>query len=199
MTHYFSADSPELVDPVEIEVTLRGRPLRVTTDRGVFSGERLDPGTAVLLETVPDPGPGTLLDLGCGWGPIAIALAQASPAARVLAIDVNPRALALTARNAGAAGCAIEVAEPDALLAAEPELRLDALWSNPPIRIGKEPLHAMLRTWLPRLAPDGVGHLVVSKNLGADSLQRWVVTELGFDVEKIASRKGFRVLRVSRG
>lgn len=199
MTHYFSSGSPDLVDPAEIEVTLRGRRVTVTTDRGVFSGDRLDPGTAVLLETVPDPPSGTLLDLGCGWGPIAIALAQASPAARVLAVDVNPRALTLTARNAAATGCAVEVADPEALLAAEPDLVLDALWSNPPIRIGKEPLHAMLRTWLPRLRPDGgAAHLVVSKNLGADSLARWVTDDLGLVVEKIASRKGFRVLRVSR-
>lgn len=197
MTHYFSAGSPELVDPDEIEVTLRGRRVTVTTDRGVFSGERLDPGTAVLLETVPDPPSGTLLDLGCGWGPIAIALAQAAPGARVLAVDVNPRALTLTAHNSATAGCAVEVAEPDALLAAEPDLRLDALWSNPPIRIGKEPLHAMLRTWLPRLQPDGVAHLVVSKNLGADSLQRWITDDLGLAVDRVASRKGFRVLRVT--
>jgi len=198
VTHYFSADSPDLVDPGEIEVILRGRRVRVTTDRGVFSGDRLDPGTAVLLETVPEPPSGTLLDLGCGWGPIAIALAQAAPGARVIGVDVNPRALTLTARNARVTGCAIEVADPDALLAAEPDLALDAIWSNPPIRIGKEPLHAMLRTWLPRLADDGVAYLVASKNLGGDSLQRWIHDDLDMEVERVASRKGFRVLRVTR-
>ena len=198
MSHYFSPDSPGASAPREIEVVLRGRPVRVTTDRGVFSGERLDPGTAVLLSHVPDPPPtGTLLDLGCGWGPIALALAAASPQARVLAVDVNPRALDLTARNATRLRHAVEVAQPEVLLAAEPELLLDAIWSNPPIRIGKDALRAMLRTWLPRLAPDGVAHLVVSKNLGADSLQRWIESDLAQATSRIASSKGFRVLAVA--
>ena len=199
MTHYFSADSPDPLRPREIEVTLRGRRATVTTDRGVFSGDRLDPGTAVLLDAVPDPPPsGTMLDLGCGWGPIALALALAAPGRAVLAVDVNPRALALTARNAQALGCAVETHEPETLLAAEPDLQLDVIWSNPPIRIGKDALHAMLRTWLPRLAPDGVAYLVVSKNLGADSLQRWIGDDLGLDTHRRSSSKGFRVLRVSR-
>lgn len=199
MSHYFSAGDPGLVEPRTIDVVLRGRPARVTTDRGVFSGDRLDPGTRVLLDAVPDPPPsGTFLDLGCGWGPIAIALAQAAPAARVLAVDVNTRALTLTAHNARATGVAVEVAEPDALLAAEPDLRVDLIWSNPPIRVGKETLHAILGTWLPRLAPDGAAYLVVSKNLGADSLQRWIGAELGLACERVASSQGFRVLRISR-
>lgn len=199
VSHYFSASDPGPVEPRAIDVVLRGRKVRVTTDRGVFSGDRLDPGTRVLLDAVPDPPPsGTMLDLGCGWGPIALALAHAAPAARVLAVDVNPRALALTARNAATAGLAVEVAAPEALLEAEPELQLDLLWSNPPIRVGKDALHAMLRTWLPRLAPDGAAYLVVSRNLGADSLQRWIGAELGLGCERMASSKGFRVLRVAR-
>lgn len=197
MSHYFSSDSPGASAPREIDVVLRGRPMRVTTDRGVFSGDRLDPGTAVLLGEVPaPPANGTFLDLGCGWGPIVLSLAAAAPDARVLAVDVNPRALELTARNASAQGLSVEVFQPAALLAAEPDLTLDLIWSNPPIRVGKEILHEMLRTWLPRLAPDGVAHLVVSKNLGADSLQRWISTELGQPVERTASSKGFRVLEV---
>lgn len=198
MSHYFSSDSPAASAPREIDVVLRGRSVRVTTDRGVFSGERLDPGTAVLLSEVPDPPPsGTFLDLGCGWGPIALALAAASPQARVIGVDVNPRALALTAQNAAALDLAVEAAEPEALLTAEPDLALDLIWSNPPIRVGKDALHSMLRTWLPRLSPDGVAHLVVSKNLGADSLQRWIASELGQEVTRTASSKGFRVLSVA--
>lgn len=197
MSHYFSPDSPGPSRPREIDVVLRGRAARVSTDRGVFSTDRLDPGTAVLLDAVPDPPPtGTFLDLGCGWGPIALAMAAASPAARVLAIDVNPRARELTTANAAAHGVTVEVEEPSALLAAEPGLRLDLIWSNPPIRIGKAALHEMLRLWLPRLRPDGVAHLVVSKNLGADSLQRWIESELAQPARRTASSKGFRVLTV---
>jgi 16S rRNA (guanine1207-N2)-methyltransferase len=191
-------DAPS--QPRSIDVVLRGRPVSVTSDRGVFSAERLDPGTAVLLAEVPDPpATGTLLDLGCGWGPITLALALASPQARVLGVDVNPRALALTAQTARSLGAdGVEVADPEALLAAEPDLRLDAIWSNPPIRVGKPVLHAMLRAWLPRLAPGAVAHLVVGKNLGADSLQRWIEAELGLPTTRVASARGFRVLAAAQ-
>lgn len=172
--------------------------MRLTTDNGVFSSDRLDPGTTVLLQQVPDPPvSGTFLDLGCGWGPLAIALAAAAPSARVLAVDVNPRALALTRHNASAAGHRVQTSTPEELLAAEPRLQVDLIWSNPPIRIGKQNLHRLLHTWLPRLTPEGAAYLVVNKNLGADSLQRWISAELGLDAERIASRNGFRVLALT--
>lgn len=200
MSHYFSPADDTPSDPRTLDVVLRGRSVRVTSDRGVFSTDRLDAGTAVLLAEAPDPpATGTMLDLGCGWGPIALSLALTSPGARVLAVDVNPRALRLTATNARALGATgVETHDPGALLLAEPDLRLDALWSNPPIRVGKPALHAMLRSWLPRLAPDGVGHLVVGKNLGADSLQRWIETELQLSTTRVATARGFRVLAVSQ-
>ncbi|WP_089771886.1 class I SAM-dependent methyltransferase [Ruania alba] len=197
MSHYFT--SPE--GPARrrtLTVTLRGTRVDVQVDRGVFSGDRLDPGTRVLLDTVGEPPPsGNLLDLGCGWGPISLALAQASPAARVLAVDVNERALELTRENAAAAGLALEAWEPAALLETESQLRLDALWSNPPIRIGKAALHEILRTWLPRLRPGAQAHLVVQKNLGSDSLQRWIAETLEMDVVRLTSVKGYRVLVVT--
>ena len=180
-------------------MTLRGREVTVGTDSGVFSAGRLDPGTTVLLSHAGDPPPsGTLLDLGCGWGPISLALAMASPAARVLAVDVNTRALELTAANAERLGLGnIETYPPEALLAAEPDLVLDAIWSNPPIRVGKPVLHAMLRTWLPRLAPGASAQLVVAKNLGADSLQRWITAELALPAQRATSVKGYRILAVT--
>ena len=80
---------------------------------------------------------------------------------------------------------------------ADPDTRYDEIWSNPPIRIGKVPLHTLLLHWLERLQPNGVGRLVVAKNLGADTLQRWL-GEQGYDVQRVASAKGFRVLVVRR-
>ena len=149
----------------------------------------------------PDPpGSGLLLDLGCGWGPVALALADASPQARVLATDVNARALELTARNAAAAGhTRVRVVEAGALAAelGQAGSRLDLIWSNPPVRVGKEALHELLLTWLPLLADDGEAWLVVGRNLGADPLARWL-SEQGWMVERAASSKGFRVLRVRR-
>ena len=197
--HYFTAQPASPGETRTIDVVLRGRPVRVRTAPGVFSGDRLDVGTRVLLDAVPDPAPtGTLVDLGCGWGPVTLAMAAASPAARVVAVDVNERARDLTARNAAALGLDnVVVADPVEAggLVAD---GIDELWSNPPIRIGKEALHELLRTWLGRLSPQGRARLVVGKNLGADSLQRWIESELGLPTERLSSSKGFRVLDVRR-
>ena len=198
--HYFSA-SPAADGPTrQIDVVLRGRPVQVTTAPGVFSTDRLDPGTRVLLDAVPDPpATGTLVDVGCGWGPITLALALASPQARVVAVDVNERARELTARNAAALGLGnVVVASPEeaaGLVAGG----IDELWSNPPIRVGKVALHELLRTWLGRLSPGGRAQLVVGKNLGADSLHRWLETELALATTRLTSAKSFRVLSVEAG
>lgn len=167
-----------------------------TTAAGVFSADGLDLGTAVLLRShTPSPGAHRLLDLGCGYGVLAVALASCSSDAEVDAVDVNERALTLTAENARAHGVAerVHAALPDEVSAG---VLYDEIWSNPPIRIGKQALHELLLRWLPKLAPGGVARLVVGRNLGADSLQRWLI-EQGFKCERTASAKGFRVLSVS--
>ena len=199
--HYFTASPAAESAERGHRFTIRGHEVEVTTASGVFSADRLDKGTQVLLDHVPDPpATGRFLDLGCGWGPIALALALASPDAEVLAADVNERAIDLTARNASAAGLTgVRAAEAGALgdeLRASCK-RLDLIWSNPPVRIGKKALHALLEDWLPLLADDGEAWLVVGKNLGADSLATWLGSQ-GWAVERAASAKGFRVLRVSR-
>lgn len=194
--HYFSEtpSGPEHRRPIEIEVW--GRRLALTTANGVFAGDGLDRGTEVLLrESAPPTGAPAVLDLGCGWGPIALGIALACPGARVDAVDVNERALGLCRDNASALGVAdrVRAVRPDEV---EPGRTYDQIWSNPPIRIGKEALHELLLTWLPRLAPGGEARLVVSKNLGADTLQRWLV-EQGYGCDRVASSKGFRVLVVT--
>ncbi|WP_258726741.1 class I SAM-dependent methyltransferase [Cellulomonas sp. NS3] len=196
--HYFTA-RPASPDERRVRtVTLGGQDVDVETAGGVFSPDHVDLGTEVLLRSVPaPPAEGDLLDLGCGWGPVALSLALASPGARVWAVDVNERALDLVRRNAERLGCPNVVAvTPDEV---PDDVTFAALWSNPPIRVGKAELHALLLRWLPRLSPGAQAHLVVSKNLGADSLQRWVAQTLAAaaDVERVASAKGFRVLRVS--
>jgi 16S rRNA G1207 methylase RsmC len=196
-SHYFSpaASGPERRQT--ITATVWGKELRLITANGVFAGDGLDRGTAVLLRESPIPtGRPRVLDLGCGYGPIALAIARACPGATVDAVDVNERALELCRDNARALGVAdrVHVLRPDE---ADPEVRYDEIWSNPPIRIGKEPLHALLLEWLDRLASRGVARLVVSKNLGADTLQRWLGQQ-GYAVERAAVAKGFRVLVVRR-
>jgi 16S rRNA (guanine1207-N2)-methyltransferase len=171
--------------------------LALTTDRGVFGGSSVDPGTKFLLLDGPRPDPaeaGDLLDLGCGYGPIALTLATRAPGATVWAVDVNERARALCAANAEAAGLAnVQVTAPDEVPA---DVRFAAIWSNPPIRIGKAALHELLLEWLGRLAPGAPAHLVVQKHLGSDSLARWL-TEQGHPTTKLRSRAGYRLLDVA--
>lgn len=198
--HYFTAEPASPAQQRVMTVRLAGREVSVRTAGGVFSPDAVDKGTAVLLREVPTPPlSGTLLDLGCGWGPIALTLAMASPEATVYAVDVNERSLDLTRTNATSLGLSHVVAtQPDGI---PDDVRFDAIWSNPPIRVGKAALHAMLQHWLPRLAPGGVAYLVVQKNLGSDSLQRWLGEQLdpeAFAVTRFASDKGFRVIEVRR-
>jgi 16S rRNA (guanine1207-N2)-methyltransferase len=192
--HYFDESPTARRREGSVELSVAGRTLHLATDSGVFSGGGLDPGTAVLLDTVPDPAPsGQLLDLGCGYGPIALTMAVLAPDATVWAVDVNERARELTAANAKTAGLTnVEVRHPDEVPA---DVRFAELWSNPPIRVGKDALHDLLARWLPRV--DGPSYLVVQKHLGSDSLQRWL-TEQGWPTEKVRSRKAFRVLCARR-
>jgi 16S rRNA G1207 methylase RsmC len=192
--HYFSAEPTAAARPTEVGFTVGGRDYRLTAASGVFSAGRLDPGTAVLLRKAPRPAGGRLLDLGCGYGPIACVLATEAPAATVHAVDVNARARELTTRNAASLGLPITVCAPDDV----PDgMVFDQIWSNPPTHVGKAGLHALLDRWLPRLAPDGVAWLVINRHLGGDSLHGWLV-EQGWQVTRTASQKGFRVLRVTR-
>ncbi|MFF0517521.1 class I SAM-dependent methyltransferase [Actinomadura nitritigenes] len=193
--HYFAARPGAASRRRTVDLVLPDLHLRLETDSGVFSPDRVDAGTRVLLETVPaPPQAGDLLDLGCGYGPIALTLASRSPQASVWGVDVNQRALELAESNANAAGLDnVRFSLADEL---DPGLRFAAIWSNPPIRIGKAALHDLLLAWLPRLSPGGLAHLVVQKHLGSDSLQRWL-NDQGFPTERIASRSAYRVLRVS--
>jgi 16S rRNA (guanine1207-N2)-methyltransferase len=192
--HYFSASPQAPSQPTALRLDLPDVSFSMDADRGVFSAQRIDPGTKVLLLEAPPPPPaGDLLDLGCGYGPIALTLASRAPGATVWAVDVNERALALTQANAAAAGLRnVRAVSPDAMPA---DVRFAAIWSNPPIRIGKAALHDLLAGWLGRVADGGVALLVVQKHLGADSLHRWL-EEQGWQVARRASRMGYRVLEV---
>ena len=197
--HYFSAEPESALKLRTIRATIAGRTVELQTANGVFSPERVDAGTRVLLSSVSAPPPGgNLLDLGCGWGPIALTLAAESPHATVWAVDVNERALDLVRRNADVMGLTnINAVTPGSL---PPEVDFMAIWSNPPIRVGKDELHAMLRMWLPRLEPGSDAWLVVARNLGSDSLQRWMDGEFASSlaVTRVALNKGYRVLRARR-
>lgn len=197
--HYFSAQPSTPEKRRTISVELGGATRKLQSSGGVFSPDRIDKGTAVLLRGVPAPAAeGNLLDIGCGWGPIALSMALASPEATIHAVDVNERSLSLTRDNAAALGLKnVVVALPDDV---DPARTYNTIWSNPPIRIGKEALHELLLLWLPRLSPGGEAWLVVQKNLGADSLQKWLGTVLPEDwsIGRVSTDKAFRILKVVR-
>jgi 16S rRNA (guanine1207-N2)-methyltransferase len=192
--HYFEPNPSSPSAPKEIRLDLPDVSFTLITDRGVFSPDRIDTGTKHLLLDAPPPVPtGTLVDLGCGYGPIACALAKRSPAATVWALDVNQRAVELCRANATRLDLTnLRAAAVDA---APPDLVVDELWSNPPIRIGKAALHDLLGAWLSLLSPAGRAFLVVQKHLGSDSLHRWMEAE-GWTVDRLSSRAGYRVLQV---
>jgi len=203
-SHYFSANigpqGPDS-DPSTAELTVDGQVLTVTSDTGVFSHGHIDEGTDLLIRrgARPQPGVTDVLDLGCGYGPIAMALAVRCPSAHIWAVDTNHRAVALCQANAAANDLgnirAVAVDPEPPLAGLDPDIRFDAIWSNPPIRVGKKAMHALLVAALGRLKPGGEAHLVVHKHLGSDSLQRWLEAA-GYPTTRRLSRLGYRLLDV---
>jgi len=194
--HYFTSSPVVASDPKTVPMRLGDREVILQTDTGIFSHDRIDPGTQILLRNIPQPPPaGNLLDLGCGYGPIAIHVALSAPSARVYAVDINERALEMTRRNAAATGAANVLTATPAEV--DDQIAFEAIYCNPPIRVGKSVLHEMLERWIQRLTPSGTAYLVVQKHLGADSLADWL-REQGYRVERIASKRAYRVLAVSR-
>jgi 16S rRNA (guanine1207-N2)-methyltransferase len=196
--HYFSAspDSPATIR--EISFRVADREFLVQAASGTFSASKLDPGTSVLLSKYQEfPDSGNVLDLGCGWGPISISIASLQPGTTVWALDVNARSLELATSNAARLGLTnVKTVTAEQIPA---DLRFDAIWSNPPIRIGKAALHELLSTWLPRLESGGRAMLVVQKQLGADSLLAWIQSEFPeLTSSRFSTDKGFRVLEITR-
>jgi 16S rRNA (guanine1207-N2)-methyltransferase len=203
--HYFSADPsvPFAREPFSCEVW--GHRLDLVSGSGVYSRGRLDVGTAVLFRETEPPGPGHVLDLGTGYGVIGLAIAAAwrhdgvpaGAASGVTGVEVNQRAVLLANENAASLGLR------DRYVACDPaavpdDVRFDEIWSNPPIRIGKQALHDLLLRWFAHLRPEGRAVMVVGKNLGGDSLQAWL-TDQGYPTTRLASVKGFRVLESRTG
>ena len=193
--HYFDPKPAVESRPRTFHLRLPDLALELQGDRGVFGSKGVDLGTMVLLREAPPPPPDAaeLLDLGSGYGPIALVLARRAPRARVWAVDVNERALELTRTNASTAAAAnVHACLPDEVPA---DVRFDAIYSNPPVRVGKAPLHELLLRWLPRLRPGGAAYLVVQRNLGSDSLAAWLAGQ-GYAVRRLKSKKGYRILEV---
>jgi 16S rRNA (guanine1207-N2)-methyltransferase len=196
-SQYFEPDPNVASRERRVDLVLPDATFHLRTDRGVFAAAAIDPGTKLLLleASAPPSGAIDLLDLGCGYGPIALALARRAPQATVWAVDVNRRALALCSANAESNGVTnVRAVEPDAVPV---DVRFAGIWSNPPIRIGKGALHDLLLRWLERLHVDAHAWFVVQKHLGSDSLATWL-TDQGWPATRRVSRSGYRVLEVAR-
>jgi 16S rRNA (guanine1207-N2)-methyltransferase len=195
--HYFSSDPATPKKTVSIAIPVGGLNVEIEAVSGTFSSSRLDTGTAVLLRQDSHfPKDGTVLDLGCGWGPIGLSIATVSRATQVYGVDINQRSVEQSNLNAEKLGLSnYQAMHPSELPA---ELRFQAIWSNPPIRVGKKVLHELMENYIPRLVPGGRAMLVVQKNLGADSFQRWLAGRFPeAEVTRVASDKGYRIISLT--
>jgi 16S rRNA G1207 methylase RsmC len=196
--HYFSASPEKPATLRKITYQVAGREFAVQAASGTFSASKLDPGTSILLSKFEEfPESGNVLDLGCGWGPISLAIAALKPETKLWALDVNQRSMELARNNAAK----LELTNINVVTADQvpQDLKFDAIWSNPPIRIGKAALHELLKSWLPRLESGGRAMLVVQKQLGADSLLAWIQAEFpDLTASRFSTDKGFRVLEITR-
>ena len=189
---YFTSEPTTASAPVSCGFAWRGHLLSFATDTGVFSKGELDTGTRLLLDALPELS-GSVLDAGCGWGPIGIAVAKHFPQTAVTMLDVNRRALALTERNAQTNGVAVRVVESDGLAAVQGE-RFDWVLTNPPIRAGKAVIYRMFADAAKLLNDGGSLILVIRKQQGAASCTDYLKT-LFARVEVLDRSAGFRVLQ----
>src|SRR5256884_6236002 len=153
-SHYFEARPATASRPRTVRLRLGALELALQADRGVFGSKGIDAGTMILPRGAPPPPlSGDLLDLGSGYGPIALVLARRAPESHVWAVDVNERAIELTRANAATAHTPNVSAMPPEQV---PDgLRFDAIHSNPPLRVAKAPTPGLMLTRVPRLSHDG--------------------------------------------
>ena len=191
---YYTADPTSESRPVPCAFPYRGYGLNFMTDAGVFSRGELDVGSRLLLDALPALD-GDVLDLGCGWGAIGVAIAKANRGARVVMADVNHRALGLCRENCTRNGVTAEVIESDGM-AAVMGRRFDAVVTNPPIRAGKQVIYRMFADAALSLKEGGALYLVIRKQQGAESCIKYLKT-LYHEVEKLDKSAGFWVLKAS--
>lgn len=196
--HYFTPEPQGPSAPRRIEVTIRGLPLALWTDRGVFSYGELDRGTRLLAETVQLPAQGEVLDWGAGYGVLGIVCAQLCPQCRVTMVEINERAAALAQRNielAGVTNATVITGEAPAVLGAQD---FDAILSNPPLHVGKAAVETIIHEARRRLRPDGELWLVVPTKKGAKGFLD-LMARLFAKTEIVTISGGFRILRGVQG
>lgn len=192
--HYYTRTPSSMSDERTITADLRGHSLRFTTDAGIFSRDYVDFGSRLLVETMEIPVGAKVLDVGCGYGPIGIAAAKLHEANRVTMIDVNERAVELAKRNVEmnqVHNARVMVSD---LYEAVTDRDYDVVLTNPPIRAGKQVVHAIFSGALEVLRAGGSLWVVIQKKQGAPSAFA-KLQELYSSVEEVTKDKGYRIFR----
>lgn len=195
MNHYYSKNPVSKSERMEWDASILGKTLQFVTDSGVFSKNRIDTGSQVLIETAAKSEfpVGDFLDIGCGYGPVGLFLSKQFPERSIDMVDVNARALELAKENS-------ELNAIENVLIYESDLysnvegkKYAAIFSNPPIRAGKKVVHKILEEAVDYLVEDGVLQVVIQKKQGAPSAQKKMKAVFG-NVERIALDKGYWIL-----
>ena len=191
--HYYTENPQSAHDEWQISVTALGQRLRFTTDAGVFSRDGLDRGTEALLNALP-PMSGRVLDMGCGWGAVGVALGAKYPGLDIVMTDINARATELARRNLEANGVRARVVQGDGFSGVDGTF--DAIVTNPPIRAGKAVIYGLFDRAREFLNPGGSLYVVIRKQQGAPSALRHL--EAQYKTAGVIDRSGgFWVIRAS--
>jgi 16S rRNA (guanine1207-N2)-methyltransferase len=192
--HYYTSRPSAAHEESTFAATLRGMELQFTTDTAVFSRERVDFGSALLIEAMEISLSDVVLDLGCGYGPIGTTAARLAPQGQVYMVDVNERAAELARRNVAANGVTnAEVRVGDSFTTV-PGIAFDKVLTNPPIRAGKAVIYQMVDDAHAALKPGGSLWVVIQTKQGAPSMKKKLAQVFG-DVEDVEREAGFHVYK----
>ena len=194
MGHYFINDPNLKSNKKQIKYKFLGKESTFNTDNGVFSKDRVDFGTNVLLNSLEDlSNIKNVLDVGCGVGVIGISLAKKYSNLNVTMVDVNEKAVALTKENIALnklSNCETKESNVYSNVAGT----FDMIISNPPIRAGKEIVHKIASEAKGFLSDDGFFYAVVQKKQGADSFKKKLEEVYG-NVEIINKDSGYIIFK----
>lgn len=193
--HYYAKNPKVKSEPKIWSTSLREKMLHLQTDAGVFSKDDVDYGSRLLVEEFLMPEvDGPVLDVGCGYGPIGLTIALSFPNRMIHMVDVNERALELSAKNAERNDVRnVKVYESEALLAVE-EFDFVAILTNPPIRAGKQTVFSFYDQAYSKLRASGELWVVIQKKQGAASTEKHLKGLFG-NVQTVVKRKGYLIFR----
>lgn len=192
MTKMYYAENPDSAHDIhELKVTLLRQSFTFLTDSGVFSKKMVDYGSQVLLNTLDFEKGKTLLDLGCGYGPLGISLAKVQGVKPTM-VDINNRAIDLAKQNAQKNGVEADIFQSD--IYEKVNGTFDYIISNPPIRAGKQVVHTIISESINYLKVGGNLTIVIQKKQGAPSAKAKMEEVFG-NVEILKRDKGYYILR----